>query len=86
MKGLLVLGLSIPYEPHAGMFIWADCGRDSEVLARLAAERGLLLAPGTLFSPTQARSTMLRFSVAMIEYPKFWVQLKQIVSDAGLKA
>lgn len=84
MKGLIALGLTVPDEPYAGMFIWADCGQDSEVLARVAAERGMLLAPGTLFSPTQARSTMLRFSVAMTDYPKFWVQLKQILSEVGI--
>jgi DNA-binding transcriptional MocR family regulator len=71
MKTLIALGLTVSDEPYAGMFIWADCGQDSEVLAKVAAERGMLLAPGTLFSPTQARSTMLRFSVAMTDYPKF---------------
>src|SRR5690606_19398913 len=62
IQALQQLGLSVPHEPHAGMFVWADCGRDSEPVARNAAERGMLLAPGTLFSPSGAPSTMLRFS------------------------
>ena len=78
VKGLLKLGLTIPHEPHAGMFVWADCGRDSEVLARAAADRGMLLAPGTLFSPSQAPSTMLRFSVSMADDRGVWNVLEKL--------
>src|SRR5690606_31896505 len=72
LAALADLGLGIPHEPHAGMFVWADCGRDAEGLARTAADRGLLLAPGSLFSPVQAPSSMLRFSVAMAGTPGIW--------------
>lgn len=75
MDALIGLGMTVPHEPHAGMFVWADCGRDSEALARTAASRGLLLAPGSLFSPSQAPSTMLRFSVAMVDTPGIWPAL-----------
>lgn len=81
MKGLLKLGLTIPHEPHGGMFVWADCGRDSEVLAREAADRGMLLAPGTLFSPTQAPSTMLRFSVAIADHRGIWTELEKLFAQ-----
>lgn len=74
---LIRLGLTVPHVPQAGMFVWADCGRDAEVLARRAAQHGLLLAPGSLFSPTQASSSMLRFSVAMVDTPGIWATLKQ---------
>jgi len=83
MKGLLKLGLTIPHEPHGGMFVWADCGRDSEVLAREAADRGLLLAPGTLFSPTQAPSTMLRFSVSVADHRGIWAELEKLFAQNG---
>lgn len=73
------LGMVVPHEPHAGMFVWADCGRDSEVVARTAADRGLLLAPGSLFSASQAPSTMLRFSVAMVDTPRIWPALSQVL-------
>nr|WP_160356266.1 PLP-dependent aminotransferase family protein [Bordetella sp. 02P26C-1] len=75
------LGFTIPHVPQAGMFVWADCGRDSEALARLAAPHGLLLAPGTLFSPSQATSSMLRFSVAMVDMPAIWTMLKRVLAQ-----
>lgn len=78
LKGLLKLGLTIRHEPQAGMFVWADCGRDSEVLARAAADRGMLLAPGTLFSPSQGPSTMLRFSVSMADDRGVWNVLEKL--------
>ncbi|WP_043518408.1 PLP-dependent aminotransferase family protein [Achromobacter arsenitoxydans] len=83
MKGLQKLGLTVPHEPHAGMFLWADCGRDSEVLARAAADRGLLLAPGTLFSPSQAPSTMLRFSVSIADHRGIWTELEKLFAQMG---
>ncbi len=78
LKGLQKLGLTIRHEPQAGMFVWADCGRDSEVLARAAADQGMLLAPGTLFSPSQGPSTMLRFSVPMVDDRGVWNLLEKL--------
>lgn len=85
LRRLQTLGFTIRHEPAAGMFVWADCGRDSEVLARRAADRGMLLAPGTLFSPTQMPSTMLRFSVAMVESPDAWRILATLMDDVAAK-
>ncbi|WP_144640800.1 PLP-dependent aminotransferase family protein [Bordetella genomosp. 13] len=79
LKGLLKLGLTVPHEPPSGMFLWADCGRDSEAVARDAADRGMLLAPGTLFSPAQAPSTMLRFSVTMVDNAPMWRELATLL-------
>ncbi|WP_242671327.1 PLP-dependent aminotransferase family protein [Hylemonella gracilis] len=75
LKRLLKLGYTVPNEPQAGMFIWADCGRDSEQLAREAADRGLLIPPGSLFSPTQAPSRMARISVTIVDEEKVWKEL-----------
>lgn len=83
LKGLLKLGLTVPHEPQAGMFVWADCGRDSGVLARAAADRGMLLAPGTLFSPSQAPSTMLRFSVSMADERGAWSVLENCSAETA---
>jgi len=58
------LGLTLAPAPTAGMFAWADCGRDTNVLAAQAMDEGLLLAPGSLFSPDQLPSTKLRLNVA----------------------
>ena len=83
-RALADLGMTVPFEAQAGMFVWADCGRDSEAVARAAADRGMLLAPGTLFSPSQAPSTMLRFSVPMIENPKSFEMLADLMrGDSG---
>lgn len=83
LAALTGLGLAVPHEPHAGMFVWADCGRDAESLARTAAHRGLLLAPGSLFSPTQAPSTMMRFSVAMVDTPGIWQAVAGVLAVPG---
>nr|WP_255592688.1 PLP-dependent aminotransferase family protein [Bordetella sp. BOR01] len=83
LAALTGLGLVVPHEPHAGMFVWADCGRDAEGLARTAADRGLLLAPGSLFSPTQAPSSMMRFSVAMVDTPGIWQAVAGVLATPG---
>ena len=72
IKQLSALGVIIDDTPAGGMFLWGDCQRDSEQLARNAASEGMLLAPGSLFSPTQAPSSHIRFSVALAENPAAW--------------
>ncbi|MBB2172340.1 PLP-dependent aminotransferase family protein [Gluconacetobacter asukensis] len=79
IEALTECGLTLPHLPYAGMFVWADCGRDSEGVTRRAAEHGVLLAPGSLFSPTQAPSTMLRFTVSIADTPKLWPVLRTIL-------
>ena len=76
---LIGCGLTLPYLPPAGIFVWADCGQDSEAVARAASAKGMLLAPGTLFSPTQAPSSMLRFTVSAVEQPELWSVLKGLL-------
>jgi DNA-binding transcriptional MocR family regulator len=85
LKQLLELGFQIPEVPHAGMFIWADCGRDAEGVARAAAERNMLLAPGTLFSPTQAPSRYLRFSASMVDNAAAWRLLASLMQAPAAK-
>lgn len=80
LKALAKLGFTIEHAPHAGMFVWADCGCDAEALARRAAQAGVLLAPGVLFSPDQAPSTKLRISVAALENRKGWQMLETLLS------
>lgn len=47
----------------AGLFVWADVFRDASTLAAQAAAHGIVSAPGSLFSPRQVPSTLMRFSV-----------------------
>lgn len=57
-KNIQVLG-----ESGDGLFLWADLQSDTSVLAEICSQRGLLLAPGSLFSPRQRPSTWMRINV-----------------------
>jgi DNA-binding transcriptional MocR family regulator len=66
IRSLERAGLKLFHEPAAGMFLWAHAGehRDAEALAAAAEQQGVILAPGSLFSPSQTRSPWMRFHVA----------------------
>jgi len=66
IRNLERAGLKLFHEPTAGMFLWAHAGeqRDAEALAAAAEQQGIILAPGSLFSPSQMRSPWMRFHVA----------------------
>ena len=72
IRNLERAGLKLFHEPAAGMFMWAHAGehRDAEALAAAAQGEGIILAPGSLFSPSQARSPWMRFHVAYAGSPK----------------
>jgi DNA-binding transcriptional MocR family regulator len=65
-------GLRLEVAPAAGMFVWVDAGCDTSVLAARAMEESLLLAPGSLFSPSQLPSTRMRLNVAALGEPALW--------------
>jgi DNA-binding transcriptional MocR family regulator len=50
--------------PAGGMYLWADVGRDTNELAAAGSREGVLLAPGSLFSPTQLPTTWMRVAAA----------------------
>jgi DNA-binding transcriptional MocR family regulator len=60
------LGFTLWMRPEAGMFVWAQLpdGLDSSEIAMRALERGLVLAPGNVFSVSRTASRYLRFNVA----------------------
>lgn len=60
------IGMRMQTSSPAGMFIWADTGCDTNLLTERALEHNCLLAPGSLFSPSQLPSTHLRLNVAML--------------------
>ncbi len=66
------LGVTVASAPPAGMFLWADCGRDTLVLAERAMQEGVVLAPGSLFSPTQLPSRHMRLNLAAMQDPAIW--------------
>jgi len=69
--------------PSAGMFLWADTGLDSEGLAAAGHEAGFLLTPGSLFSPQQSPSTMMRFNIANCGDPGLPTMLTDYADRAG---
>lgn len=63
------LGLTLFPGQHAGMYLWADTGRDTNAIATAGHEEGYLFAPGSLFSPSQMPSGWMRFNVASSQDP-----------------
>ncbi|HWZ46682.1 MAG TPA: PLP-dependent aminotransferase family protein [Herbaspirillum sp.] len=70
-------GLDAGIATPAGMFLWIDTARDTNVLAEEAMEEGFLLAPGSLFSPNQLPSTKMRVNVTSMGDPGIWRFLEQ---------
>ncbi|CAG9178548.1 PLP-dependent aminotransferase family protein [Cupriavidus respiraculi] len=68
-RALEDLGLALFPGQHAGMYLWADTGRDTNAIATAGHEEGYLFAPGSLFSPSQLPSGWMRFNVACSQDP-----------------
>jgi DNA-binding transcriptional MocR family regulator len=79
------VGLRVDVAPPAGMFVWADAGCDTNVLAERAMGQapgpGILLAPGSLFSPSQLPSTFMRLNVAAMQDPAIWRFLEKALRE-----
>lgn len=78
-------GLALWTEPRGGMFLWARLpdGLDSAAVARRALERGVVLAPGNVFSPSGSAGDYLRFNVAQCAAPRVFEVLERAMEDAG---
>lgn len=66
------LGMRIEYRTPAGMFLWVDTGSDTIALTEKALTEGILIAPGSLFSPKQLPSTHMRLNVAAMSDQGVW--------------
>ncbi|MDQ9169876.1 PLP-dependent aminotransferase family protein [Oxalobacteraceae bacterium R-40] len=77
------IGMRAAAHSPAGMFIWADAGCDTALLTERALEHNCLLAPGSLFSPSQLPSTHLRLNVAMLSDPAILPLLEREISRLG---
>jgi len=77
LRRIEALGMRLAPAPNAGMFAWIDTGVDTSVLAAKAMDQGLLLAPGSLFSPSQLPTTMMRVNVAAMEDDALWRLLER---------
>jgi DNA-binding transcriptional MocR family regulator len=63
------------------MVVWADAGRDTNLLAAQAMAQDLLLAPGSLFSPSQLPSSRMRLNIAALQDPAVWRFLEKTLQN-----
>lgn len=56
-------GFAVYGHPEHGLFAWVDMACDTNELALRGREQGLLVAPGSLFSPTLRASRFMRYNV-----------------------
>jgi DNA-binding transcriptional MocR family regulator len=66
-RRLEALGLKLWTEAEQGMFLWMELPKhapDATVLAARAIERGVVLAPGSVFSPSRQWARFLRINIA----------------------
>jgi DNA-binding transcriptional MocR family regulator len=63
-EAIVRMGAKVVGPPPGGMYLWADFGRDTNELATAGSREGILLAPGSLFSPTQLPTTWMRVAAA----------------------
>jgi DNA-binding transcriptional MocR family regulator len=78
------IGITPWIEPQAGMFLWCRLpdGIDAARLARQALARGIVLAPGNVFSHAQTASDFLRFNVAQSEDERLFRELAALTAAA----
>ena len=79
-KRLEEIGIQVNLSSPAGMFLWVDAGCDTNALAETALEQGILLAPGSMFSPNQQPSTRMRINVAAMTDPAVWAFLARQIA------
>ncbi|MEE2946053.1 MAG: PLP-dependent aminotransferase family protein [Pseudomonadota bacterium] len=65
---LEVLGIRSFVKPRGGFYLWCELpdGQDAADMAREALKKGIVLAPGNVFSPTQTKNSFLRFNVSQM--------------------
>lgn len=82
---LVRLGFTLWTRPDAGMFLWAQLpGQlDSSEVAVRALKRGLVLAPGNVFSVAQTATQYLRFNVAQCTDRRVFDLLEEALDGCG---
>jgi len=84
-KRLKATGLQLWTEPQGGLFLWAQLpdGMDSGQVARYALEKGVILAPGDVFSASRSATRYLRFNVAQSTEPYIFAVLNDAMREAS---
>ena len=83
VRRLEAIGFGPIADDTFGLFAWMDVPgmADAMLLAEAAAQRGMLLAPGSMFSPESAPSTKMRFNVAFCQHDEVFVQLEALLRE-----
>jgi DNA-binding transcriptional MocR family regulator len=79
-RRLEALGLRLWTETEPGMFLWMELPEgslDATVLAARAIERGIVLAPGSVFSPSRQWTRFLRINIAQSASPRLTAFLEE---------
>jgi DNA-binding transcriptional MocR family regulator len=80
------IGMRVDGNTSAGMFIWADTGCDTNILAEAGMAQGVLVAPGCLFSPSQLPSTRTRINIGAMSDPSIIKFFEREIGKARSKA
>ncbi len=83
LKALEGVGVKFPNLAPCGMFLWGDLGVDSLQVTNAGLDENFVFAPGSLFSPTQAPSTWMRFNAATSGHPQMLRFLAQSIEQAA---
>lgn len=82
IRRLAALGITVPFVPGAGMFLWARLpdGLDAAEVSRRALAERVILAPGNVFSVSQGATGYLRFNVAQCADPRIFAVLERAMA------
>ncbi|GEO17220.1 transcriptional regulator [Microvirga aerophila] len=77
------LGIQPWLMPRGGFYLWCRLpdGHDSALLARIAVEENIVLAPGNVFSVSQTAAQFLRFNVAQLGDPRILAVLQRAMAS-----
>lgn len=79
------LGIRPWLMPRGGFYLWCRLpdDQDSAALARAAVDENVVLAPGNVFSVSQAASAFLRINVAQSSDPRIFAVLRRAMGPHG---
>lgn len=82
---LNALGIEPWLMPRGGFYLWCQLpqGVEAVAVAKAALARGIVLAPGNVFSVSGAASAFLRFNVAQCDAPQLWETLRDILGPSA---
>ncbi len=83
VKSLAEAGLTVAQVPDSGMFVWARLpdGLDAAEVSRRALAKGVVFAPGNVFSLSQSASDHLRFNVAQCADRRVFAVLEEAMAE-----